>query len=810
MIDALLQDVRYAARDLRSAPLFTSIAALTLAVGIGAATAVFSAVDATLLRPLPYSEPTALVDVRTRYADGRATTGLVASAELNALNRRSDVVRRAAGVYATPIDATLLGDGGTPLRIAVAGVTHGYFETLGLPLAVGRSFTLEEHQSPGPEAQIHLVLSSRMWTTTFGQARNIVGRPVRIAELRGAATVIGVASPVLDAPGSPDAWFNTRLDPDEGSHVFKGVVRLQNGRSLADLVAVAPAVMAEVARTVPNAVGRDFALQSLLSAVVGPLETILLIVWVATALLLLLACINVTNLVLAQGVARYYDAAMRSALGASPQRLFQQQLVQATLLATIGAAGGVVVAQGAVRVFRAAGAAALPRLDALAVDTRVLLFVVAVTFVTGVISGVVPSFRLSRANGRTLIQQGGSRTTAGAAAARLMSGLVVAEIALALALVAGAGWLVQSYDRLRAIDRGFVSEGRIVVDVRPALPSRDAASVDPWVERVLSEVRAAVPDGTVGSAWTYPLRSDNDGTTNVQVESDEASPDRPQTSHARAVSAGLLEAMGVRLVAGRLFTADDRRDSERVVVVTRSFAAQVLGGRDPLRTRIGVGYPQPNMGQLARIVGVVEDVRYASPTSAPEPLYYVPVTQVFPMQRQSIVVASAQTPPAVLIERVRAALVRVDPTLIVEAAPATRFVDAATREQQLGQMMMLGFGAAALLLAAVGVYGVIGYIASMRQRELATRVALGATSAQILWLMLGSARRSALLGGLVGLLLAYAGGHILASRVFGVSPGDAGVLAGAWVAVSVVALAAAAVPALRASRADPLRALRAD
>lgn len=413
-------------------------------------------------------------------------------------------------------------------------------------------------------------------------------------------------------------------------------------------------------------------------------------------------------------------------------------------------------------------------------------------------------------HGRTLIQQGGSRLTAGAATARLMSGLVVAEVALALALVAGAGWLVQSYDRLRAIDRGFVSEGRIVVDVRPALPSRDAATVDPWVEHMLSEVRAAVPDATVGSAWTYPLRTDNDGTTNVQVESDEASSDRPQTSHARAVSAGLLEAMGVRLVAGRLFTADDRRDSERVVIVTRTFVTQVLGGRDPLSTRIGFGYPQPNMAQLARIVGVVDDVRYESPTSAPEPMYYVPLTQVFPMQRQSIVVASAHTPPAVLIERVRSALARVDPTLIVEAAPATRFVDAATREQHLGRMMMLGFGVAALLLAAVGIYGVIAYIASMRRRELATRVALSATSAQILWLMLGSARRSALLGGFVGLLLAYAGGHILASRVVGVSPGDAGVLAGAWVAVSAVALAAAAVPALRASRADPLRALRAD
>ena len=317
MLDSLVQDVRHAVRDLRSAPLFTGIAVTTLALGIGATTAVFSAVNATLLRPLPYADPDALVAVRTRFADGRATTGLVANSELEALTRQTSVVVDAAGVQTTPIDATLLAVDGTPTRLALAGVSHRYFETLGVPLLRGRSFTAEEHAAAGANPPVSVVLSSRLWSTMFGRAEDVVGGTLRVAELAAPATVVGVAPPELDLPDGPDAWFNFRFRRDDSSHMMSGVVRLQPGATLASLQAVAPAVMTEVAQAVPNAVGREFVLRTLLSSAVGDLRTILLVVLAATALLLLLACINVTNLSLARGVARHHDAAMRSALGAT-------------------------------------------------------------------------------------------------------------------------------------------------------------------------------------------------------------------------------------------------------------------------------------------------------------------------------------------------------------------------------------------------------------------------------------------------------------------------------------------------------------
>ncbi len=810
VLESLAQDMRYAVRDLRAAPLFSCVAILTLAVGIGATTAIFSTVNATLLRPLPYLRAGELVDGHTRLTDGRATSGMVSGAELEALTRMPSVVARASGVTGIPMDVTVLRDDGTVVPIAASGVAAGFIETLGLPMTLGRAFTDGDHVNPGRDAPTSVVISTRLWASMFGRDRGVIGHALRLSEFAGTATIIGVASPDLDMPHGTDAWINIRLPPNAGNHVFRAIVRLQRGVSIGALESAGRIAMAEVGRTVPNAVGREYIFRSLLASTVGDLRPTLLIVLGATMLLLVLACINVTNLSLARGVARAHDIAMRSALGASPARLVRQLLTQSMILAIAGAVAGTTLAYAGVRAFMMAGGAQLPRLESVPIDARVAAFVIVAVAVTGIASGLAPAMRLAGTDVKTLLADGSRRSTPGGKVARLMSAMVIAEVALAIALVAGAGWLIQSYGKLRATDAGFSTSGRLVIDIRPVQLLPDNERADAWSEEMLNRVRATAGNAAVGSGWSYPLGADHDGTTNVELTADAPHPDRVQSSHMRVVSRGFFEAMGIRLVGGRAFSADDRRGTETVVVVSRSFVQKFLGGRDPLATRIAFGYPDVDRKTPSRIVGVVDDVRYASLAVDPEPTFYIPNTQqIWPNVRQTVVVAASGDPTA-LVERIRAELLRLDPRLLLTFTAAPRIIDAATTHQQLGMSLMLAFGAAALLLAAVGVYGVIAYVASSRRTELATRMALGATSGHVFRLMMGSALRVALVGGTIGIGLAYAGGRLLANSVFGISASDPLVLASAGGVVVMVAAVATLIPAIRVSRQDPIRALRAE
>jgi predicted permease len=810
-LETLVQDVRYAVRDLRAAPLFSSVAILTLAVGIGATTAIFSTVNATLLRPLPYPRAGELVDGHTRLTDGRATSGLVSGAEIDALRRMPSVVAHASAVTGLPMDLTVLRDDGTVMPIAASGVAAGFFETLGLPMTLGRAFSSDEHVPSGREAPTSVIISTRLWTSMFGRDRGVIGRPLHLAEFSGASTIVGVASPDLDMPHGADAWINLRLSPSDGGHGFKAILRLQPGASITALESAGRIAMAELGRTIPNAVGREYVFQSLLASTVGDLRPTLLIVLGATALLLVLACINVTNLSLARGVARAHDVAMRSALGASPGRLVRQLLTQSMILSIAGAAAGTTLAFLAVRAFMIAGGSQLPRLETVPIDARVATFVIVAVVFTGIASGLAPAMRLVGTDVKALLADGSRRSTPSRKISRLMSAMVVAEVALAIALVAGAGWLIQSYNRLRATDAGFSASGRLVIEIRPVQMFRDHGPADAWSEELLNRVRATAGSAVVGSAWTYPLGADRDGTTNVELTADAPHPDRVQSSHMRIVSRGFFEAMGIRLLGGRPFNADDRRGTEPVIVVNRSFVRKFVGSRDPLATRIAFGYPDVDRQKPSRIIGVVDDVRYASLAVDAEPTFYIPNTQeIWPNVRQTVVVAPGSGDPIALVERIRAELLRFDPQLLLTFTAAPQLIDAATTHQQLGMSLMLAFGAAALLLAAVGVYGVIAYVASSRRTELATRMALGATRGHVFWLMMGSALRVALVGGTIGIGLAYAGGRLLASSVFGISAGDPFVLASAGGVVVIVAAFATLIPAIRVSRQDPIRALRAD
>jgi len=808
-LEGASQDFRYAVRSLARSPGFTAVALITLALGIAASTAIFSTVNAALLRPLPYLRSTELIDVRTRYADGRVTTGLSSGAEIDALRKLPDLLDGVGAYASRPFDASLMRDDGSPVSIALAGVSEGFFDVVGLPLVLGRTFTHEEQVSAGRDAPFFLVVSDAAWTRLFGRDPGIIGKSVRIAELPVTVTIVGIAPPLLQLPPNVDFWFNSRSSPRDESHVFNVIARVRPGVTISQVLSAANAAMSNLGKTVPTAAGREWLMQPLVTAVVGDLRPILLIALGATALLLALACVNVTNLLLARGVGRMREMALRTALGAGRAEITRQLLIESMLLATVGALLGFAVAAAAVRILLALGASSLPRLVAVPIDTTVLLFGLLVLTATGVLMGIMPALRLARADVRTLLNESSRTTSSGVATSRAMSGLAVAQIALAIMIVAGAAWLVQSFARLRAVDPGFVAAGRLVVDIRPTRTPDDRIA-RAWSDDLLSRVRDASGGAAVGAANIFPLRGDQDGGQNVELADEPASPTLVRGARDRRVTPGYFEAMGVKLVAGRFFTADDRATSERVEIVNRAFVRQYFPDRDPLAGSFAYGFPKADRKNMTRIIGVVDDVRFNSIFEQDLSTYYLPFTQGdFPVLRPAIVVAAPADPMA-LIEPIRQALTRFDPQMVVRFTTAESIVKATTRRQQLGMTLMLIFGVLAMALAGIGIYGVIAYSVAQRRTELATRIALGASSDMVLRMLLRSGRNLAIAGAVIGLAAAYAVGRLVASSLYEMRAADPLVLLGAAALVAVITMIATMIPALRGSSVDPLHALRSD
>ncbi|MBY0494845.1 MAG: ABC transporter permease [Cyanobacteria bacterium] len=756
------QDLRYAVRGLIASPSFTVVALLTLALGIAATTAIFSTVNATLLRPLPYPDSNRLVDVRTRLVDGRVRT-------------------------------------------------EGFFETLGLPMASGRSFTHEELVPAGRDAPFLLIISHPAWVRLFGSDPSMVGKAIRFAEIPVGITIVGVASPLADLPGNVDFWFNARFSPTDTPHVINVVARLKPGATLEQLVADGNAAMNQLGTTVVSAKGREWVMKPLVTSLVGDLGPVLLIALGATGLLLALACVNVTNLLLARGVGRTREMALRTALGAGQGRIIRQLLTESMVLAAGGAVLGFALAALAVRLLLALGGSTLPRLESVPIDRTVLLFGFAVLTVSGMIMGIMPAWRLSRADVRTLLNESSRNTSSGVATSRVMSSLIVAEIALAIALVAGAGWLLQSFSRLRAVDPGFVPSGRLVVDVRATRTFKEPKEGFAYSADLFSRMRDAAPGAKVGGGSTVPLRGDPVNALNVELQGEVVDPNKMRGAQIRFVTPGYFEALGVKLISGRLFTADDRDTTERVAVVNRAFVRQYYPNDDPLAGAFFYGYPQVDRKQPTRIVGVVDDVRFKSLAQADEPAFYTPAAQSgFPLLRASIVVAPPDGNAEALLSPMRDALTRFDPQLVVKLRTSDSIFAQTTQRQELGMTLMLVFGAMALLLAGVGIYGVIAYAAEQRRTELATRIALGAPSSHVFQMLLSTGQKLALGGVLIGVATAYAAGRVVASYLYEMRAADPIVLVSACAIVVAVTMAATLIPAIRASRVDPVRALRAE
>ena len=798
-----LQDVRFALRNLRRTPAFPLAAIATLALGIGATTAIFSAVSAVLLRPLPYPEPGDLYALRTTLTDGRVTTGLLAPSELVRLNDPLLPIERAAGYSA--LNVTLLRDDGVPVRTWAYAVSEGFFELFGLPMTMG-GFTAEHHAPGGPP---QIVISTRIWRDLYDADPDIIGKPIRFAEV--ATTIVGVAPEAFDMPADADFWAAVPLDPNGVGHNLDAVMRIEPGASLEQVESEMAAVMAGVARDFPaSANARAYVVRPLVESIVGDLGPILIIVLSATGLLLGLACVNVTNLLLARGAARGREMAVRVALGAGRWRIVRQLLTESVLLAAAGGLVGVTVGYAGVQAMLALGASQLPRLDAIAFDGPVLLFALVTLVTSGIVVGFAPALRLARTDVTVLMNETGRSGGSGRATARWLGVLTVAEVALAVLLVAGAGWLIQGFASLRAVDLGFEPERRVTLDVTmlgERYPNPDAVAVA--ARGLLDELRALPGVEAAGATFNVPLRGTPEASLFIELPGEPLNPINPLQSRQRVVSPGYFDAIGTRLIAGRDFSYDDRPDTPAVVVVNETFVRRNLPGRDPIGARFRSGYPTINPDSEVEVVGVVEDVRQKSLTEEPEPSFYASLSQIV-IPRQTIVLRTAGGVAETLRAPIADVVRRMDPQIAVDVRPLDDEVAGYTRRQELGMTLMLVFGVAAVALAAIGIYGVVAYSAAQRRAEMATRLALGASPRSVFWLVF---RRGVLMAGIgtaLGLAAAYASGRLVASRLYQVDPTDPWLLAAATGLVVLVVVITTVVPAWRAAKLSPAGVLRTE
>jgi putative ABC transport system permease protein len=801
-----MRQIAIALRRLRREPAFAAAAVGVLTLGIAAPTALFAVVQATLLRPLPYTRANEIYTVRTTMTDGRFTIGLVASAEMNALRQTTDLVVQSALTRRDKV--TLTTDAGVRQLIAYT-VSPGFFDLFGARMAGGRPFNDEDLKSPMGS---RVVLAHRAWVSLFGSDPGVVGRTIRLGDGPG-SLVVGIAPETFAIPRDADLYAALPADNSIG-HIYDAYVRLAPGVTPEIVQPRLTGMWAELARQYPDqAKNRVFVMRPLLDAIVGDLRPFVVMAFVATGLLLLLAIVNVANLLLARGTARAREMALRTALGATRRDLFAHAISESLLIAGVATAIAIPIASGAIRAIVVIGGSALPRADGIRLDAPVFLFAAAVMIVGGLLVGLAPLLTTSAGRVATAMNEGGRAALQGRTTRRVLAGMVVAEIALAIALVSGAGRLLLSMRNLVTIDPGFTAEGRLAIDVAlPARPYlREPARLFSWLEQAEARLRA-LGATEVGVASSLPLRREADSTTFVDITGRPTDPASRPNGRLRIVNPGFFRVMNISIVAGRPFTPDDRFGGDPVVVVNEAWARKFLGGLDPLRERVSPGpFGRRVDGKYvpldAAIVGVAKDVSYAALTAPAEPIVYVSTSQVI-RPDQTLIITTADGWPERLIPQIRTELAAVDPAVPIGFESMAQAVSNSLTWPRMGVLLMATFGIAGLVLAASGVFGVVAFVAAQRSGEMAVRIALGATGSRIFRLVLAQAATLALGGLGIGVLLAWWMGVSMAAYVHRVTPANPLVLAGSALLVVAVAFAATLPSARRAAATEPARVLR--
>jgi putative ABC transport system permease protein len=812
----LFQDLRYAFRSLTSKPGFAIVAVLTLALGIGATTAIFSVVHAVLLRPLEYPEADRLVRIAGfDRADGQR--GNISPGDFFEMQSQArSFARMGANGYVGL--ATVSGGQDEADRVGWVQVTEGFFATLQVQPALGRTI---QPQDDRPGAQRVVLISDGFWRRRFAADPAVIGRSITFNAQP--VTVIGVLPPdfrhIEINPERPaDLFTPFRWDTaqtNRGGRFIRGLARLKEGIALDQGRAELEAIAAQLEQQFPtDNTDQTVLAERLLDAMVGDSRRVVLLLAAAVIVVLLVACANVANLLLARGTGRLKELALRSAIGADRTRLIRQMLTESLALSMVGAAGGIAVALAATRALTVLAAAGIPRADQIGVDGVVLAFAAAAAILTSIVFGLVPALQLSRLDLNDALKEGGKGQ--GAAIGRgPRELLIVCEVALSIVLLVGAGLMIRSLWQLQSVNPGFNADQVLTMEVSLPVARYEEGSQMPFYQQLEERLGAIAGVSEVGAINILPLSNSYDG-QGIQIEDYPAAAGQGPSAQVRSITPGYFRAMGIPLARGREFTAHDVEDGQRVVIVSDSMARRFWpAGTDVIGKRVTHNNSVPREqrqlvgGAGSRvIVGVVGDVKHLALEEAAVPMMYEPHTQQ-PSYHTMRLVIRAQADAAVLTGQVREALNEMDRDVpLSQVATLATSLDKSVAEPRMRATLLGLFAGLAMALAAIGVYGVVAYLVGQRTQEIGVRRALGARAQDVVAMLVRESMRPVLAGIGIGLLGAFALSRALAAMLFEVSATDVTTYAIACGVLTVTALLASIIPARRALRVDPINAVR--
>ncbi len=809
-MQTLWQDLRFAARMLRKNPGFTIVAMLTLALGIGANAAIFSVVNSVLLQPLPYKDPARILNLSGMDLKTQTSGAFLSYTKYTQIQEQNKTLESIAGFY--PLTLSMVTER-EPEAVNGARASVDFFRVLGISPARGRAFLPEEEQDGGPDVA---VISDGFWHSHFAGDPMALGKPLVLDGKN--ATIIGVLPASFHFPlqfPEPDVWLprpseTVLLTPAQvrsGASYFNVIARLRQGESLsrarAELDTINASYKQQFAGNVDATKFGVFA-QTLEDSVVGGLRASLLVLLAAVGFVLLIACANVANLLLARATAREREIAVRKALGASGGRLVRQLVSESILLSVSGGALGVCLAAALLPAVRSISPGTVPRLAEAKIDTLVLVFSLLLCVITGTVFGLFPALQTSKRDLHATLKEGGRGSSEGGSRGRFRAVLVVAEIGVALVLMTGAGLLMQSFSRLMHVNPGFSPENLMAfpLTLPPSRYSKPELQAQ-FYRQLLEHIRAMADVKSAGVTSYLPLG----GAARFVFVCPEGrvceGVGKDPTSAARQVSAGYFETVRTPVLSGRTFSEQDFAGGAPVAVINETAAKHFFPGQNPIGKHIA-----NSRDMLQReIVGVVADVKFSALNAANVEEMYLPMAQV-PWPNTTLLVRSEASSQA-LVTAVRARIAEVDPNLPVAGISSMEdVVDASVAQPKMTMQFVGVFAGFALLLAAIGIYGVMAYTVSARKQEMGIRVALGAGPADILRLVVGQGMRMALIGVAIGVVVSLVLTRLLASLLFGVRATDPLVFSAAAIVLAAVAFLACYIPARRATRVDPIIVLR--
>ncbi|WP_109484946.1 ABC transporter permease [Occallatibacter savannae] len=812
-LELTVDDARYAARQLIANPTFALVMIATLALSIGANSAIFSVINGVMLKRLPYPQPERLVRIFLSSKEfPKFSLNPWDFLDFRARNRSFESI-----AAFTRGDVQLSGEG-EPIRLNGFGITSGYFRVLGIQPEIGREF---DYQAEVPGNGLQVVISDRLWRTRFGADPSVIGRKVTLNTQP--FTIIGVMPRGTEHPGntyhavaygeSVDVWWPFSFagnSNNRGSHFIEGIARLKPGVSVNQAGADMNAVMQQMAREHPNGDrGWTVLVVPLFSEVVGSTRQLLFVLLGAVGIVLLIACVNAANLLLARASARQREIAVRLAMGAPRIRVVRQLLTESLLISVIGGAVGLALAFGGVRALVALLPSDFPRAHDIHVSGPVFLFTLIVSVLTGILFGLAPAMQASRTDPRQGLQHNTRTSTASRNQGRIRSALVIAEVGLASVLLIGAGLMLRTFLNLLHLDPGFQEDHVLTASISLPHNRYNAGELTAqFYDRLAAKINAlpAVVSAGAGSDLPWTGYDENTGFT---IEGKR--PAENEGNHARyhMATPGYFSAMGIPLLEGRLFTEGDNKHAPQVLIINRAMAQKYWPGSDAVGKRVSFDDNPKKDTDWLRVVGVVGDVKDQPNSTAAEPAFWMSEYQS--SQPDMSIALRTQSDPRQAADGLRSAIHSLDPELAVaDVKSMDQVADASISTPRFTFALVGLFAGLAILLAAIGAYGVIAYTVAQRTPEFGLRLALGAQRGALLRMVLAQSARLAIPGIILGVLLAISFGRVLQTLLFGVRPADPMILASVTLLVLIVSLLASYAPARRAARADPMSTLRAE